>query len=997
MQIEMECQPTIRLAGSKNSPIHVLHVDDDPSILEITKQILMDTNCAFEVEQACCVDDAFKKLSTGHYDVVVSDYEMPQKDGLQFLTELRGQKNEIPFILFTGKGREEVAIEALNLGADAYINKQGNPETVYGELSHSLIRTMERKTTIEKLEKNEAQLKVIILNAPIGIAWSDSTMFFLSANEPFCKILGYSEQELQKLTFKDITHPDEIEESIAKMQELSSGCIHVFSIEKRYIRKDKTVIIGKVTVTAIRDSDGKPTLFVAELEDITEHKKAEAELIESQTNYRNLINSMMETAWVIDFDGNFVDVNNAAVSVLGYSKEELLSLGVKGIDKHLSQEQVRNLVSSIPTHQNQVFETVHTAKDGTEIPVEISFSFVNYRGKKAILSIARNITERKKTELTIKEDSVLRKTLLDNIPCTALILEKNSRKIVASNKIAKDAGAVPGETCYKTCANRSLPCTFCLAPKLWTTNKPQTLEVEHNGKFYRGIWMPYTKELYVHYIFDITETKKNEVALREKEFLFDKLASQTPGMLFQFLKRPDGTYCVPFSSNGIYDVFGCSPQDVKEDFSPIARVIVSDDLPIVVNSIEHSATNMTVWRCEYRVHLPGQEIRWMWGQSIPEKLKDGSILWSGYNTDITEQKKTKMELQESEERYRSLFEQAPLPVAITALDGTILNANIAMQTFTGYSLEELRKISVLSFYQNPKDRKKMLEIIERDSVVDDFFTLLKDKTNNIVDVVLNVSKFQIGKESFLRTTIQDITERVKAEETMNQIMDQLVLVNEKLGVVGSLTRHDVRNKLSAVTSYAYLLKKKYADKADIVDGLSRMEQAVWDSMNIFEFAKMYEQLGSEVLIPINVESKLTEAITLFSCELPEIINECHNLTILADSFLRQLFYNFLDNTRKYGEKTTRIRVRYEKTNSGDLHLIYEDDGVGISSENKSKLFTEGFSTGGSTGFGLFLVRKMMDVYGWKIQEVGEAGRGVRFVITVPEKNKSGQANYQIKP
>jgi DNA-binding response OmpR family regulator len=68
----------------------------------------------------------------------VSDYEMPKKDGLMFLKELRDRKNEIPFILFTGKGKEEVAVKALNLGADGYINKQGNPETVYGELKHTI-------------------------------------------------------------------------------------------------------------------------------------------------------------------------------------------------------------------------------------------------------------------------------------------------------------------------------------------------------------------------------------------------------------------------------------------------------------------------------------------------------------------------------------------------------------------------------------------------------------------------------------------------------------------------------------------------------------------------------------------------------------------------------------------------------------------------------------------------------------------------------------------
>jgi signal transduction histidine kinase len=160
---------------------------------------------------------------------------------------------------------------------------------------------------------------------------------------------------------------------------------------------------------------------------------------------------------------------------------------------------------------------------------------------------------------------------------------------------------------------------------------------------------------------------------------------------------------------------------------------------------------------------------------------------------------------------------------------------------------------------------------------------------------------------------------------------------------------------------------------------------------------MYEQIGVEELTIIDVEAKLTEATTLFSGLLPKIINECHGLTVLADSFLRQLFYNFIDNTRKYGKKTTTIRVHYEKADQDSLRLVYEDDGVGISAENKLKLFTEGFSTGGSTGFGLFLTKKMIDVYGWTIIENGELGKGAKFTITLPKLNKNGNENYQISP
>ena len=79
-------------SSNGKTPIRVLHVDDDPSVQEITKLMLLDLNSGFEIDQASCVDDGFKKLSTGHYDVVVSDYEMLQKDGLDFLKELKKQK-----------------------------------------------------------------------------------------------------------------------------------------------------------------------------------------------------------------------------------------------------------------------------------------------------------------------------------------------------------------------------------------------------------------------------------------------------------------------------------------------------------------------------------------------------------------------------------------------------------------------------------------------------------------------------------------------------------------------------------------------------------------------------------------------------------------------------------------------------------------------------------------------------------------------------------------
>ena len=113
--------------------------------------MILELENKFEVDTATSVDEAFCKLETQPYDAVVSDYDMPIKDGLDFLKELREQKNNITFIIFTGRGREEVAIRALNLGADHYINKSGSPEAVYSELADAIRKIVERKKEARSL------------------------------------------------------------------------------------------------------------------------------------------------------------------------------------------------------------------------------------------------------------------------------------------------------------------------------------------------------------------------------------------------------------------------------------------------------------------------------------------------------------------------------------------------------------------------------------------------------------------------------------------------------------------------------------------------------------------------------------------------------------------------------------------------------------------------------------------------------------------------------
>lgn len=156
------------------------------------------------------------------------------------------------------------------------------------------------------------------------------------------------------------------------------------------------------------------------------------------------------------------------------------------------------------------------------------------------------------------------------------------------------------------------------------------------------------------FIIDITDKKRAEEALRQRDDLFRKLSSHVPGMIYQFLRRADGTYCVPFTSEAVEQIFGCSPEDVRNDYSPIARVIAPEDLDGVNESIESSAKDLSTWQYEYRVQLPGRPVRWMFGRSTPEALADGGIIWHGFITDVTERRRIMDELVFSREEMRAL-------------------------------------------------------------------------------------------------------------------------------------------------------------------------------------------------------------------------------------------------------------------------------------------------------------------------------------------------------
>ncbi len=232
--------------------------------------------------------------------------------------------------------------------------------------------------------------------------------------------------------------------------------------------------------------------------------------------------------------------------------------------------------------------------------------------------------------------------------------------------------------------------------------------------------------------------------------------------------------------------------------------------------------------------------------------------------DISERKKAEEIVRKSEEMYRELANFLPVIVFETDLTGKITFFSTRAFELTGVTPEDIEKGSNIISFVLPQERERAIENMKKSMVGQDpdanEYTLVRKNGTTYPALVRTTPIICKNRAIGVRGLVIDITERKKAEMDLKESRDKLELMNEKLRVVGSLSRHDVRNKLSAVNGYTYLLKKKHADQTDVVEGLEKIEQQVKDSAKIFEFAKMYEQLGVEELTYIDVGKAVDEAV-----------------------------------------------------------------------------------------------------------------------------------------
>jgi PAS domain S-box-containing protein len=293
----------------------------------------------------------------------------------------------------------------------------GVPLIIGGEI-HGILAIYQDVTARNRIEaelrNSENRFRTAFEDAPYGMCMTDLTGRFLHANSALCRMLGYSSDELLSGAWQQITHPDDLEPSRQVAIQFSKEVDTVLELEKRYLHKQGKVIWAHVKISRVKDSLGKSSHYITQIEDITQRKRAD----EAQAFLASLVESTQEAILGMNPDGIVMSWNRGATELYGYSPEEMIGKSVAALIPPDCPFQSPSFLEKIRGGVNiSAYETTRIRKDGRRVDVSLSISPVlnEKRQVTGLVSIARDITRRKQVEQALVASEEKFRQLAENI------------------------------------------------------------------------------------------------------------------------------------------------------------------------------------------------------------------------------------------------------------------------------------------------------------------------------------------------------------------------------------------------------------------------------------------------------------------------------------------------------------------------------------------------------------------------------------------------------
>lgn len=314
-------------SAKEGEKIRILHVDDEPDFADLASNFLERESDAFEVISEHSASDGLERLSTEEIDCIVSDYEMPGQTGLEFFDAIPQRYADVPFILFTGKGSEEVASDAFSVGVTDYLQKEMGTDQ-FTVLANRIEQAVSNFRSQQRLELTRRRFRTLVEESTDAILVVDSTGTILYVTPTTEHILGKSPEELVGTDGFEPIHTEDVPAVREKLARLVQNPEYKAQVEFRYQHANGSWIWVEVRGRNLLANDDIAGIVVY-VRDIDDRKTNELERERQEQTFRAVFEEASDAMVIANDEGVYVDANPAACDMFGLEKEELLGRTIR--------------------------------------------------------------------------------------------------------------------------------------------------------------------------------------------------------------------------------------------------------------------------------------------------------------------------------------------------------------------------------------------------------------------------------------------------------------------------------------------------------------------------------------------------------------------------------------------------------------------------------------------------------------------------------------------
>ncbi len=844
-----------------------------------------------------------------------------------------------------------------------------------------------RKRTEGALRESEERLRLLIRHAPAALAMFDRDMRYLAASQRWMAdyhlgdrdIIGHSHYEIFP----------EISEELKAIHRRSLAGEVLSANEDIFEREDGSVQWLSWEVRPWYTPGGIIGGIIVFSEDITDRKQAEAALNASEQRFRNLIQNSSDMIRIIGSDGLIVYSSPSTLRLFGYDAASLIGKDSLDYVHPDDRAHVKDALREVFGETNSGVPTEYRIRhrDGHYIDVEaIASNQLDTPGINGIVVTTRPITERKRSEASLRESENRFATVFRSSPVALTLVSATDGKFIDVNDaFTRESGYSREDVIGRTAGEAGIfvernECGQLAAAMrsqqtvrgLEMTVRKKTGEIR-TCRFSAGIirmdGMPYI----ISSVEDVTDHKAAREDLRRSEEKYRLLTENSIDIIYSMDLEGNITHISHQVSR-----YGYTPDQLISH--NISEVINEEDLPRVLDDMKTTLATGRSTRTTFRLKGSPKNLVWLEDNGSVLKKKDGVAAGiSGVLRDITERRKTEEILRENEEKYRSLVETSPEIIWEIDQQGIFRYVSPMIRTVMGYDPEEMiaKPITDLMPEQDrPAGREYLSGMMTTHGPIPPFEAPGRHRDGRDMTIEIRPARVvdPTGRVTGFRGVARDVTESKRAG-------DAIRMANRKLHLLSGITRHDISNQLMTLNGFIALVRKKTTDPS-LENHFSRIREASDQIMSMIAFTREYEKIGVHAPVWNELREIVDDALRGILPVQIALKNDIPAGTVVfTDPLVVKVFFNLLDNSVRHGQRVTEVRVSCHRSGN-DLVVVWEDNGVGIPADEKDRIFDKGF--GKHTGLGMFLGREILSLTGITITETGVPGTGARFEMVVPK-------------